>query len=710
MPSKENDMVEVELNEDNIENEIVELNEMVETKGMENKAKDPKLGMMFDSIDDAVIYYRKYAKEKGFAMAKRTSKKGDDGVVRYVTIACKLKRTRSTNPVKLKPQTKTDCKAQLRLVLCPNGKWILRSMVLDHNHGLSPSKTRFYKCNRIIEPHVKKKLELNNKAGGHENLSFLEKDCRNHMEKVRCSLLREGDASAMHHYFLKMQADNSKFFYTMDFDDDGRLKNVSWVDARSRAAFKEFSDVITFDTTYMVNKYEMPFAPFVGVNHHGQSTLLGCGLILREDTNSFIWLFKSWLACMYECPPNAIIKDQDKAMKKAIEIVFPNARHRWCLWHIMNKLPDKFKGFKDYEPIKFCIKNVVRDSLTKEEFEESWGRFIKKYQLESNEWLLGLYDERHRWVLAFVKDTFWARMSTTQQTKVHNETIEDFNSFNSHISCIAIYDMEKQFQSAYTLRKFTNFENKIVGSICCSLSSCKEHDNFSEYEVYEDVSHGEGRRSVIFHVYFNEDNNEVNCKCRLFEFKGIVCRHQILVFIHRKIYRILDKYILNRWNKNVKRRHYKVRISYDNWCLKPKAFRYEKMCNAFYEGANLAADFENAYKNVMTQICEMKGELKEGGNACGSNKPISMDIQNDSTSCGNGLVISKEAKEILDPVVICQKGRPSFKRKMSKVQQVVKKKKEKEKKMKMKTTINEGNVVNPVETSILEEICEKVRL
>ena len=76
--------------------------------------------------------------------------------------------------------------------------------------------------------------------------------------------------------------------------------------------------------------------------------------------------------------------------------------------------------------------------------------------------------------------------------EVHNETIEDFNSFNSHISCITIYDMEKQFQSAYTLRKFIDFQNEIVGSICCSLSSCSEHDNFSEYEVREDVSRGEG--------------------------------------------------------------------------------------------------------------------------------------------------------------------------------------------------------------------------
>ena len=187
-----------------------------------------------------------------------------------------------------------------------------------------------------------------------------------------------------------------------------------------------------------------------------------------------------------------------------------------------------------------------------------------------------------------MKDIFWAGMSTTQRSesmnaffdkyinkkttlkqfseqyenalaaKVHNEIVEDFNSFNSRISCITIYDMEKQFQSVYTLKKFTDFQNEIVGSICCSLSSCREHDNFSEYEVHEEISHREGQRSVIFHVYFNEDNNEVNCKCRLFEFKGIVCRHQILVFIHRKIYRIPNKYILNRWNKNVKRRHTKV--------------------------------------------------------------------------------------------------------------------------------------------------------
>lgn len=57
------------------------------------------------------------------------------------------------------------------MIRCLDG-WILKSMELDHNHGLSPSKTRFYKCNRVLKPHVKRQLELNAKAGIKMNKNF----------------------------------------------------------------------------------------------------------------------------------------------------------------------------------------------------------------------------------------------------------------------------------------------------------------------------------------------------------------------------------------------------------------------------------------------------------------------------------------------------------------------------------------------------------
>ncbi|XP_038722038.1 protein FAR1-RELATED SEQUENCE 3-like [Tripterygium wilfordii] len=167
---------------------------------------------------------------------------------------------------------------------------------------MSPSNARYFSCNCVIDPHVKRQLKINdiaeiraNKihnaqvigAWGHEKLLFLEWDTRNLLAKARQMRLGEGDANAIHTYFMKMLSQNDGFFSLIDLDEKGRLKNVLWADLRSRAACCEFGNVITFDTTYLTNKYDMPFAPFVGVNHHGQSILLGSRLISNEDT----WLF-----------------------------------------------------------------------------------------------------------------------------------------------------------------------------------------------------------------------------------------------------------------------------------------------------------------------------------------------------------------------------------------------------------------------------------
>ena len=100
--------------------------------------------------------------------------------------------------------------------------------------------------------------------------------------------LGDGDADALSAYFCRMQSRNSNFFYALDLDGESRIRNIFWADARSRAAYDYFYDAVTFDTTYLTNSYDMSFVPFVGVNHHGQSILLGCGLLSNEDTEAFL--------------------------------------------------------------------------------------------------------------------------------------------------------------------------------------------------------------------------------------------------------------------------------------------------------------------------------------------------------------------------------------------------------------------------------------
>ena len=43
-------------------------------------------------------------------------------------------------------------------------------------------------------------------AGGYENLTFVNKDCRNYNDKVRKLRLGEGDAAIIHAYFSKRKS------------------------------------------------------------------------------------------------------------------------------------------------------------------------------------------------------------------------------------------------------------------------------------------------------------------------------------------------------------------------------------------------------------------------------------------------------------------------------------------------------------------------
>ena len=57
-------------------------------------------------------------------------------------------------------------------------------------------------------------------------------------------------------------------------------------------AYEVYGDVVVLDTTYQLNRYKMPVAPFIGVNNHGQSILLGCGVLGDETKATFIWLLE----------------------------------------------------------------------------------------------------------------------------------------------------------------------------------------------------------------------------------------------------------------------------------------------------------------------------------------------------------------------------------------------------------------------------------
>lgn len=76
---------------------------------------------------------------------------------------------------------------------------------------------------------------------------------------------------------------------------------------------------------------------------------LGCGFLRNEKTETFVWLFQAFLEAMEGVEPINIITDQDLAMKAAIALVFPHAKHRNCRWHIMHNAQKKIGHILDHD-------------------------------------------------------------------------------------------------------------------------------------------------------------------------------------------------------------------------------------------------------------------------------------------------------------------------------------------------------------------------
>ena len=360
-------------------------------ESVRNSVIEPRVGMEFDSLQQVIEFYKHYAYSKGFAtMTRNSRKKKGFSETSYVNLKCNREGKYSSSvddPSKKRSTIKNACEAGIKASMdITDKKWRILSFIEDHNHELSPSKSRHFAAFRHISTDTRRRLLINDnagvrinssikasvvEAGGYENMTYNQRDVRNFLEKERRLKCKEGDGQALHDYFVRMQAKNSNFYHALDLDDELRVQNVFWVDARSRAAYESFNDVITFDTTYLTNKYDMPFAPFIGINHHGESIILGCGLLSSEDTDSFVWVFRQWLQSMCDIAPKAIITDQCQAMRRAIEIVFPETVHRWCIWHITMKLPVKLAGLEVYQDIKYYLLKTVHESMTVEEFEES---------------------------------------------------------------------------------------------------------------------------------------------------------------------------------------------------------------------------------------------------------------------------------------------------------------------------------------------------
>ncbi|RYQ88189.1 hypothetical protein Ahy_B09g095536 isoform B [Arachis hypogaea] len=344
-----------------------------------------------------------------------------------------------------------------------------------------------------------------------------------------------------------MKEKNPNFFFELQLEEDQSIKLAFWADARSRAAFEYFGDVISFDTTYNTNRYNLVCGSFVGVNHHGQSTLLGCSLMKNEEIESFKWLFQSWLRCMGGNAPKGFLTDQCASMKR----------------HIMKKIPSKLNGYKGHADIEQEMSQVVWNSHSKDSFDRNWNDFLLNFGLADNKWLSGIEAQ-------------------FQDAYTHAKFREVQAQFRGKANCI------------------TRLKNSALGYSVYDVGEQVSSSIFNKFVVtYDSVAAEVKCQCLLF------ESRGILCRHAL----SVLSFEQISQVSPRYILERWSKKVKRR-HTHIKSSHDEPLMEPRSKRFDQLVFRSQNICEFASESKELTAILHRAYDNVMAEMESLKAKRK----------------------------------------------------------------------------------------------------
>ncbi|XP_024968737.1 protein FAR1-RELATED SEQUENCE 5-like [Cynara cardunculus var. scolymus] len=416
----------------------------------------PVIGYVYPSLDVAESIYQKYAESAGFEVRRSTQKINPDGVIQNKYFVCSrfgLPLKKSFDSMVRRKHQRELRNSNIKRIGCTTSvKFRLMKGTTtyecygfeeDHNHSLLRhddmdltrkgrqmkfSDQRFVHDAGISNMGATRAHKLHTslrggyKYGGPTIVDYqnYKRDCDNFVGR--------GDAKVLVDLMTKKRDADHNFFFEYNCVGS-ELHTIFWVDEVARFNYSEFGDVISFDATFRTNRHSMVFVPFTAVDNHNCNVVVGSALVGHEHVPNYKWLLQAFRKA-HSKPPMMILTDQCPAMKQAIASVFPDSRHKLCIWHIMNKVPNKFSydllnntTFK-----KQNFKLVWNIHISPDEFESRWMVLIQEFSLQDHPWLKDMFALRSQWIPAYFKELpMCCLMKTTSRSESANSF---FNSFS----------------------------------------------------------------------------------------------------------------------------------------------------------------------------------------------------------------------------------------------------------------------------------------
>ncbi|KAM0851065.1 hypothetical protein ACQ4PT_052676 [Festuca glaucescens] len=655
--------------------------EVQSTSCSQTEIQTPFPGMKFNTWEEAKMHYNKYAHKIGFSIKCSTSKTSTrDGQKDKQLFVCnKNGKNEDINQLEAPPvrqrnrsiTKKTDCKARLR-VKRKGQKWHVTYFIEEHNQNLIQnfSLKKYLRSHKGIPKEEKYFVRLLHKVnlsagrilrimgevyGGLANVPYDSKDVSNFLATID-EEHKHKDMSILLAHFAKMKKEDPDFYFNLHTDHADKVDRIFWVDGAAIAAYKNYSDCLSFDSTYMTNQYNMPFAPFTGINRYGQTIQLGCGFLKNENVESFVWLFEEFLEAMGGLQPDNFITGQDVAMRTAILKCFPDCTHRNCRWHIMQNAQAVLGNFlSKHEDLRQELNEVIDYIMSIEEFEMRWAEMILKHNVSDNTHMSDLYHLRATFVPAYFKERFFPFLQTTARSEGFNAVLKRY--IGPHNS----------------LHKFFEQYLKLKEKIDVAEDSVEFKDENKIFRLWGDYPMEHQALDLYTHPIYLRFRAELR-KVTSYNVQHVDGQNYDVLPIKPFVY----EYGKNRWRMleetivEQKMELPKVPSARKPTNKERQLIRYGTLCNEYTSVAKIASTSDKGKALADKYMLALEKDLlamKASESAKRKNKKKTNGPQDEAPDVGNvgdsGQGSSTKFDHVEDPEYASKQGRPTEKRKQS---------------------------------------------
>ncbi|KAL3498511.1 hypothetical protein ACH5RR_041243 [Cinchona calisaya] len=664
-------------------------------KGFDEMTEEDVLGMIFDSDEEAGMFYETYAKVIGFNVRKVDTKRDKENVVRYRRWVCSREGHREMKWINYdrkrdpRPTSRVGCLASFRIKSDrKSGKYIVTGFIKEHNHDLASPK--------VIPPFMQPNKRARRAV---HNIGFTKKDVERAWAR---SDIQDGDNTecVLTHCVLASLCAKSDYdpglFYKYDVDEEGQLRSIFWADSKSIADYSFFGDVLALDSKYRTNAYGKPLIIFSGFNNHHQTTIFGCALLGDDTADTYLWMLETFLAAMNQKAPVSVIVNGEKAIEEAIEQTFPTSHHRICRWRLYKDAVSK-AGDTSFGP---DFKKCMEENCAPDEFEVAWIKLVEKYGLQGHPWFEETYSRRTKWAEAYVREHFFAGMYSIRgqgastyfsrflkvRLKLHEfvryydkalvcfrdeEAKEDTASESSFpVLSTFLRDLEGHAADVFTRNMFLKFREQIMSDAMLIVTGKQylEDEACWTYNISEYM-----KPDMTWKVHYDPTNQRLTCSCFKLVTEGMPCCHMVSVMKAEHLREIPRCCIYKRWTKcarsdldsgiDIQALNTTTQVArfgiLSSLCSEMNYYASQTM-QGFNETRNLICKFTSHVK----QIYVSKGEVDEPATE------VSHDADGSSTKSGNHDPRSTDTNGQCDagPVEVTQPGDSGHRRSTSDAQ------------------------------------------